>query len=186
MKIDKEKHLEILWYEDEGGNVIPSYEDFCEPKGAVYQVTRFPKSLTTTYLKLINQEDVDKCRHPRKHITNTYGWVDGVVGRECKLCYGTQTKKKWHLWPKKWNGCGAKNVFEGQSTWNDEETVLAMANSGDYTLSEAIIIYASSCERCINVLAFTYTNGKNGYAEYSEEWHKCGTSCEFCKQEELK
>jgi hypothetical protein len=47
-----------------------------------------------------------------------------------------------------------------------------MANSGDYTLAEAMALYASCCERCMNVLAYKYLDGKDGYAEYSDEWKK--------------
>ena len=57
---------------------------------------------------------------------------------------------------------------------------MAIANSGDYSLTEAIIIAATSCERCMNVLALKY--GLNwGYEEGSEEWEKVGTSCQFCE-----
>lgn len=185
MKINKEKHLKTLWYEDEKGNVIPNNEELCSPEGAVYQVSRFPKTLTTTYLRLIRQDDVDKCKHPKRYIIPTHGLKDGIAGRECTLCHGTQIKKKWHLWPKKWEGCGAREVFSGHSTWNNEKTILAMVNSGDFTLSEAIIVYAESCERCMNSLIFKYTNGEDGYAEYSEEWKKCGTSCKFCENESV-
>jgi len=176
MKIDKEKHLEILWCEDANGNVV-SDENSGE---CIYQVSRFPQSLTTTYLKLINTEEVEKCNHPRKYIVPTYGWIDGIVGRECKLCGGTQTKKQWHLWPRKWGAYGSKEVFSCNSTWNNDEAILEMVNSGDFTLSEAIIVYATSCERCMNVLIHKYTNGEDGYAEYTEEWKECGTSCQFC------
>ena len=64
----------------------------------------------------------------------------------------------------------------------NQDVILAMANSGDYTLAEAIALYASCCERCTNVLAYKYLNGKDGYAEYSDEWKKCGTSCRYCKE----
>jgi hypothetical protein len=63
----------------------------------------------------------------------------------------------------------------------NEPIILAMANSGDYTLSEALCIYAHCCERCANVLAHKYLNGADGYPEFSDEWKKCGTVCEFCK-----
>lgn len=65
----------------------------------------------------------------------------------------------------------------------NEDVILAMANSGDYTLSEAIGVYANACERCTNVLAYKYLNGTGGYPEYSEEWKKCNTICDFCKGE---
>ena len=182
MKILKEQ-LKTLWYEDEDGNEIICAENEYNPEGAAYKVSRFPKMLRTTRIKLIRQEDVDKCKHPRKYIKPTHGWIDGIVGRECKLCHGTQTKKKRHLWSKKWEGYGSREVFTSNSTWNDEKTILAMVNSGDYTLSEAIIVYATACERCMNVLVHKYTNGEDGYEEYSEEWQKCGTVCAFCKED---
>ncbi|MCX8132107.1 MAG: hypothetical protein N3I35_18660 [Clostridia bacterium] len=177
MKILKE-HLETLWYEDEKGNKIPCAENEYCPNGAVFQVSRFPHQLTTNHLKLISQDEVNKCNHPHKYVVPTYGWVDGIVGRECKACYGTQVKKKWHLWPREWKGYGSRNFFSVNQGWN-EELALALVNSKEYTLSEAIIIAATSCERCMNALAHKY--GLNwGYEEYSEEWQKCGTSCIFC------
>ena len=60
--------------------------------------------------------------------------------------------------------------------------ILAMANSGDYTLREAIAVYAEACERCENVLTYNYLNGEDGYAEGSEEWLKCNTECRFCRK----
>ena len=65
----------------------------------------------------------------------------------------------------------------------NQDVILAMANSGDYTLMEAMALYASCCERCCNVLAYKYLNGKDGYAEYSEEWKKANTECRYCKME---
>lgn len=65
----------------------------------------------------------------------------------------------------------------------NQNIILAMANSGDYTLAEAIALYASCCERCMNVLAYKYLDGKDGYEEYSEEWKKCNTVCRYCKEE---
>ena len=44
-------------------------------------------------------------------------------------------------------------------------------------------ITVTECERCMNVLAYKYLNGKDGYEEYSEEWLKCPTVCQFCKDE---
>lgn len=64
----------------------------------------------------------------------------------------------------------------------NEEVITAMVNSGDYTISEAIILWARSCERCMNVLAYKYLNGKDGYPEHSYEWNKCNTSCKFCEE----
>lgn len=66
----------------------------------------------------------------------------------------------------------------------NEKTILAMANSGDYTLGEAIMLWANACERCMNVLEFKYSGGVDGYAEHSNEWKRCGTECEFCREED--
>lgn len=72
------------------------------------------------------------------------------------------------------------------TTFNDGELIVAMVNSGDYTLEEAIYVYTNSCERCSNVLAYKYLNGNDGYPEYSNKWKNCHTSCKFCENEEEK
>lgn len=64
-----------------------------------------------------------------------------------------------------------------------QDCIVAMVNSGDFTLEQAIWVYANSCERCMNSLLYKYLGGKDGYEEYSEEWLKCGTVCEFCKDQ---
>ena len=64
-----------------------------------------------------------------------------------------------------------------------QDCIVSMVNSGDYTLEEAIFVYCNSCERCMNVLLYKYLNGADGYKEYSEEWKKCNTVCEWCKGE---
>ena len=71
----------------------------------------------------------------------------------------------------------SEEVMEGHQSW-PEDLVMAMANSGDYSLSESILIAASCCERCLNVLLDQYE--LDGYEEDSEEWNDCGTECEFC------
>lgn len=63
------------------------------------------------------------------------------------------------------------------------EIAVAMVNSGDYDLGEALYILSHCCERCSNVIYYKYTNGQDGYAEYSDEWKKCNTECSFCKNE---
>lgn len=182
MNICKE-HLKTLWYEDAEGNLIPHDCEAGEiPNSARYQVSRFPNILTTSYVGLVRSTEVATCRHPQKYRKPTYGWIKGVVGRKCEKCHGTQIKKRFHFWPRKWNAYGSYQVLEGHNSWNGE-LVLAMTNSGDWSLKEAIIIAAVACERCMNVLGHHY--GLDwGYAEHSEEWEKCGTHCEFCKEDE--
>ena len=60
---------------------------------------------------------------------------------------------------------------------------VAMVNSGDYDLYEALGVLAHCCERCYNVLLYKYLKDDDGYPEYSEEWKKANTVCEFCRKE---
>lgn len=60
---------------------------------------------------------------------------------------------------------------------------VAMVNSGDFDLYEALGVLAQTCERCTNVLWNRYLPDVDGYPEYSEEWKKCNTECEFCKEQ---
>ena len=76
------------------------------------------------------------------------------------------------------------NVGYG-SKWS-QECIIAMVNSGDYTLEQAIYVYCNACERCTNVLLYKYLDGKEGYPEYSEEWKKCNTICNWCRDEEYE
>lgn len=69
-------------------------------------------------------------------------------------------------------------IFSGSSSWS-ESLVLAMTNSGDYKLSESILIAANMCERCMNSAAYDY-NLNWGYPRNSIKWNKANTSCEFC------
>lgn len=59
--------------------------------------------------------------------------------------------------------------------------IVAMVNSGDYDLYEAIGVYGSACERCTNVLWNKYLPGECGYEEFSDEWKKANTECDFCR-----
>jgi hypothetical protein len=58
--------------------------------------------------------------------------------------------------------------------------VLALVESGDFTLDEAIIFAAEACERCTNSAANDY-GLEWGYPEGSNEWEQTHTSCEFCE-----
>lgn len=78
--------------------------------------------------------------------------------------------------------------YEHLATFNTgfgamQDVIIAMVNKGDYTLAEAIVLCATCCERCMNVLAYKYLDGKDGYAEYSGEWYRANTICKFCTEE---
>ena len=175
-------NLRTLWYEDTDGNIIcsPYFEgEPTIPEKAVYQVSRFPTELTETCLEITEQEEVDNCDHLRKYIRETCGWIEGVKGRKCNKCGGTQIRMERQPWPEEWEGTGSREIYSATSSWS-EDLVLAIANSGDYSLSASIIIAATSCERCMNVLAHKY--GLDwGYEEGSEDWKKTNTSCQFCE-----
>ena len=185
LSIDKSK-LNTLWYEDKDGNKhVPDYESddgVDVPDGFRYQVSQFPNYLRTTWLKMVDEEEVAACSHPEEDIRKDYRLIDGLEGRECSLCNGQQTKNVGEEWPEEWEAYGSRELMTGNSGWS-EDLVLAMASSGDYTLSEAIILAATSCERCMNVLLHEY-GCDDGYPEFSNEWQECGTACEFCTTEE--
>jgi hypothetical protein len=186
VNINKEDLL-TLWYENEKGDkFIPNLTGAWEepPEGYVYQFSQFPNELTLNMLYLIEPNKVAKCAHPAHAIRETHGWVDGIEGRECGLCNGTQERKRGEPWPEKWDAYGSRSVGEGHSSWS-EDLVLAMANSGDFSLSESILIAANACERCMNALAHEY--GLDwGYPEFGPEWKKSATECDFCKNEKKK
>lgn len=76
------------------------------------------------------------------------------------------------------------NIMTGESTYS-ADFVMALANSGDFTHDEAILIAVNSCEKCMNVLAYEY--GLDwGYAEDSIEAEECGTVCQFCEDENVQ
>lgn len=158
MNIDKSK-MRLTWWEDEQGNVLelepytlPTYEQKEKYK---YYHSCFPCQLSHR----ISVYDY----HPK-----------GINKILIKLpIIGKYIKKKI-----------GKTYIELIS-FNDtytcmQDCIVAMVNSGDYTLEEAIWVCANACERCMNALCYKYLNGKDGYPEYSEKWEKCNTSCDFC------
>lgn len=186
MNIDKNKLKLGIWYEDENGKYLGHQRDSVEPiEGANTYHTCFPLEVTEHIFISHSKEERAKCKHKRKWLKKDTGLIKGYKGRICTACGCNQIRKWWKLWGRNWdNGASItplmdRNVHIGGG---NEKIILAMANSGDYTLSEAIAVYASSCERCSNVLAWEYTNGQYGYAEYSEEWNKCNTECDFCRE----
>jgi len=171
-----------LWYENEAGEKWePDYSKngFDEPpEGFKYQISRFPSQLREGMLKIVQADEVAKCDHPDEHVAATGGWVDGVEGRECNACGGTQMRNTGQEWPEKWEAYGSRSLGAMEMGWS-EDLALGLVDKG-FTLGNAIIVAATSCERCMNTLA--YECGLDwGYQEGSEDWEKCGTSCRFCK-----
>lgn len=76
------------------------------------------------------------------------------------------------------DGSGSDEVFSGNSGFSDD-LATAMVRSGHWTHSQATRLASGSCERCMNVLRHHY--GLDGYEHGSDEWKRCGTSCELCE-----
>lgn len=75
-------------------------------------------------------------------------------------------------------------IMTGESTYSSD-LVMAMANSEDFTLDEAILVAVNCCERCMNVLAHEY--GLDwGYAENSDDYNSTNTVCKFCEDDDVQ
>lgn len=196
MKIDISK-LYTLWYEDENANKYTNIKDYMTEfyhnnYDIKYQHSESPNTITHNCLRLIKQPDVDKCKH--SNTKPTYGWIEGIEGRKCLDCHGSQTRRVDDEWSNHWNGSGSISIFTGTTSYSPD-LVLAMSRPSlseilksmlrgyffnkKYTFNNAVLIAARSCEKCVNSLGYKY--GLNwGYKEYSDEWNKSSTSCNFC------
>lgn len=155
MNIDLNK-FKNFWYEDENGNVVDKPLD--DKKHYTYH-SCFPCQM--------NHDIDDYGYHPKGFVQNllfkipiTQKYVKKKISKTYKRL-GT-----FHI------------TYSGMS-----DVIVAMVNRGDYTLEQAIWICANACQRCINVLAYKYLDGKDGYREFSDEWKKCNTVCDFCRGE---
>jgi len=180
--IDTSKEaLPILWMEnEEGDRWVPKLDgsDDAAPEGFIYQVSRFPTQLETNYLKMTQRDEVDACDHPEKYRKQDLGIIDTMEGETCQKCGGYRSRNKGEPWPEQWDAHGSQQMMSMNQGWS-EDLALALVKKG-LTLSEAILVAASSCERCMNTLA--HECGLDwGYPHKSEEWQKCGTSCRFCE-----
>lgn len=201
MNIDLSK-VPIIWYENkEGERWLPKLDGAGHPEEGrpddfIYQHSQFPTNLRHNILKIIQPDEVAACDHPLKDIRPTGGWIDGVFGRECRTCNGTQiveipgrapeNQPGLEAWPKEWDATGSRSIGAGEIGWS-EDLVLAMVTAKTrppdhpaMRLGQAILVVANSCERCMNTLANQY--GLDwGYEYMSEDWKKCGTICMFCE-----
>ena len=191
MKIDKTKLKIGLWYEDKDGNVVDYPEDEVTSErikelGITTYHTSYPLEIAHTVHMFYDNKDT--CRHPLKYRKRTGGWIKGIKGCKCTKCGKEKVGKSYipFVFMKWEDGADSFKLLTGHTHLGrgSEELILAMVNSGDYTLSEAMCILGNCCERCLNVLSYKYLDGKDGYPEYSEEWKKTNTSCEFCEEEE--
>ncbi len=185
MNIDKDKLKYGLWYEDKDGNMLkPLGECLTPPKGTVTYHTMWPLELREDVSGFYTNKDT--CKHPLKYRKRTHGWIKGIKGCRCEACGKEKVGKSYIPFAfMRWeDGAPTYHMFTGSTHIgrHSEDVILAMVHSGDYTLSEAIVVYGSACERCMNVLLYKYSDGKDGYEEYSDEWKKCNTECQFCNR----
>lgn len=169
MKIDLTELKRFHWFEDEDGNIydeighdLPNDKDYF-----TYHVID-----PCNYIEALDEY----CCHPEyEHKNNSFYQAMLHFKWFYKLMY---KKYRKHRTFKRilTSNIGFRSKFS-------QDCIVAMVNSGDYTLAEAIYVYCNSCERCMNVLLYKYLNGADGYEEYSEEWKKCNTVCKWCEGE---
>lgn len=169
MNIDLTRLKMGHWFEDEDGNVYTGLSENL-PKDKKYFTYHHIDPLTYT-------ESVDSytCHPEYEHENNSF--------------YQAMLNFKWFrkLMLKKYsNNKTFKPLLKSNTTYYAmQDVIIAMVNSGDYALDEAIYICATACERCSNVLAYKYLNGADGYPEFSGQWYRCNTVCDFCQNLEV-
>lgn len=184
----KPEDTQTLWYENSKGKKwlpdLSKGEGLNPPKGYIYQVSKFPNNVRTNMLREVLPEEVEKCKHPEEHIRKTYGWVDGMEGRECALCKGTQLKKVKDEWPEKWEAHGSRDVLTMSTSWTEEE-VMALVNDAGYSLHEAIQLATSMCGRCLSSLLYDHDSKEAEFAEFSIDWFNENVSCKHCEDHRM-
>lgn len=162
MRYDAEtmkKKISYSHFEDEDGNIIERDEnDARRPDFDCVYVHGYP----TTYIEHFDRY----CRRFTKKQKMLMRLP--IFGKMFRKKYEKSTPRTFN------------RMFSANDGW-PEEVALAMANSGDYKLREAIWVLAHCCERCMNVLAYKYLDGKDGYEYESEEYNKGNTACIYCR-----
>ena len=161
MNINKKDLDRHFWYEDINGNIID--KESVRNMDSVTYHSLFPLEIT---------EHIDEyCWHPK---TKLHKFL-------CKFKPAREYLRKKYRTKKTFKHICDCNCHIGGG---NQEVILAMVNSGDYTLAQALRLYSQSCERCMNVLAYKYLDGKDGSVEYSDEWKKANTVCDFCREDD--
>lgn len=171
MKVDFTKYNRHHWFEDEDGNVYDGMRDCLPDKD------RFTYHVIN--VGVMSEELISYTYHPKTlHENNSL--------------YQAMLHFRWfyNLMVKRMKKKGLK-TFAPIATFNTsfhggQDVIVAMVNSGDYTLLEAIYIWCTSCERCMNVLTYKYLNGQDGYPEGSDAYNKCNTCCDYCRDKDEK
>ena len=168
MKINLAMLKKHYWFEDEDGNIYDAQDALPKNKDYFTYHSIFPCTYT---------HEVDSYTFHPEHRHENNSLYQALLHFKPFRKIVTKLHK---------NNKTFKRMISMSTSFGNsfsQDCVVAMVNSGEYTLEEAIYVYCNSCERCMNVLLHKYLNGKEGYEEHSEEWEKCGTICEWCKDE---
>jgi hypothetical protein len=172
------------WYENDADERWIPPEDYNgdppPPTGFFYQHSRFAWQVTHRILRLTQDNEVADCDHPEQHIRPTGGWIDGIRGRRCVACQGTQSGATGEPWPEEWDAQGSEQIMAGNMGWSTE-IVHELVKHG-HDVADAILFSAIACERCMNVMAWR-VGLPWGYRPDSEDAKKAGTTCEICVPE---
>ena len=170
MRIDLTKLRKFHWFEDENGNM---YDEISQ--NLPHDIEHFTYHVVNP---LVYTEKITEYSYHPEYL------------HESNRFYKAMLNFKWfyNLMYRRMKKRGDSKTFKDIASFNTgyrsmSDVIVAMVNSKDYTLEEAIYICANACERCSNVLAYKYLDEKEGYSEYSEEWKKCNTVCDFCRGE---
>lgn len=182
MNIDKEKLNSNDWYSTESGRRIETDGD-CKLKKDYYH-TQMVGVVNKVYA--VNDDTAQKqCDHLFEHLDiNMFSGDNGALCinikcRKCGATYSGVIDKETEGWEQ----TDLYNIFTYHTyILGDiqQELIIKMVNSGDYTLTEAMLAVSIACERCLNVLLNKYECSDSGYEEYSEKWYKANTCCDFC------
>jgi hypothetical protein len=168
MNIEKAKREFVnCFYEDDDYNVIDrsnfdKTEQWNIPENARYCTTCFPLEIIDDFQAIYYQ--------PKSKIVNYLCSKSGKFNSFIQKKYNS--KKKMHH-----SFSCSMNISKSKET---QDCIINMVLTGDFTLEEALYVYSHSCERCSNALIYKYTNGEDGYPEFSEQWFKTNTCCPYC------
>jgi hypothetical protein len=127
--LNLDDNLYTIWLENQEGVrfVVPErgadYEP--PPEGFVYAHSELPIQVHHDIRQTVVKTEVEACKHPPGSIRPTGGWVDGVEGRKCIECGGSQTRNEDKPWPKTWGYGGSYPLMTGSSGYA-QNLVLAM------------------------------------------------------------
>lgn len=173
MKIDLTKYKMHHWFEDEEGKIYKGDPELSLPVDKDYFTYH-------SVHPLMMVKEIDSYTYHPEHLHENNRLYHAML--HFRWFYNWMVKRmKKRKEPRTF-----RHIISGCTTYDSmDKCIVAMVNSGDYTLGEAVYICATACERCANVLLYKYLDGKDGYPEGSEEWKKCNTCCDHCKDENI-